>query len=45
MVQADLDEGRHVFEEGNAFTMEAVQQQIDQLTASQHAQARPQFLG
>jgi len=35
---ADMDEGRNVFEEGNAFTMEAVQQQLDQLQACQDCQ-------
>ena len=29
-----------MFEEGNAFTMEAVQQRLDQLTADHKAQAR-----
>ena len=38
--QADLEEERNVFEEGNAFTMEAVQQRLDQLTADHKAQAR-----
>ncbi len=48
---ADLDEGRNVFEEGNAFTMEAVQQQLDQLLACQNCQVaghpplRPRCLG
>jgi len=36
--QADLEEGRNVFEEGNAFTMEAVQQQLDDLAAKHEAQ-------
>lgn len=34
-----MEEGRNVFEEGNAFTMEALQQQLDQLTACQDFQA------
>lgn len=37
-LQADLEEGRNVFEEGNAFTMEAVQQQLDDLAAKHEAQ-------
>ena len=40
-VQADLEEGRNVFEEGNAFTMEAVQQQLDDLAAKHEAQVSP----
>lgn len=36
-----MDEGRNVFEEGNAFTMEAVQQQLDQLQACQDCQVFP----
>lgn len=35
---ADAEEGRNVFEEGNAFTMEALQQQLDQLSACQDFQ-------
>jgi hypothetical protein len=39
---ADAEEGRNVFEEGNAFTMEALQQQLDQLSACQDFQvSRP----
>ncbi len=37
---ADMEEGRNVFEEGNAFTMEALQQQLDQLSACQDFQVR-----
>lgn len=33
-----MEEGRNVFEEGNAFTMEALQQQLDQLSACQDFQ-------
>ncbi len=27
-VQADMEEGRHVFQEGNAFTLEALQHKV-----------------
>lgn len=27
-MQADMEEGRHVFQEGNAFTLEAVQHKV-----------------
>ena len=37
---ADLEEGKNVFEEGNSFTMEALQQQLDQMTALQEYQVR-----
>lgn len=28
VLQADMEEGRHVFQEGNAFTLEALQHQV-----------------
>lgn len=42
-VQADMEEGRHVFQEGNAFTLEALQHQVSFLFVSGTSHLMHQF--